>query len=371
MKNGVVLTPPMGWNSWNCWGLAVDDGKTRAAAKAMVDSGLSKHGWTYINIDDGWQGERGGHYNALQGNEKFPDVKGLCDYVHSLGLKIGIYSTPWARSYGGYPGSKGYEFEDAKQWAEWGIDYLKYDWFPIDSDNVRRMHNALEAAGRGIVYSLSNSASMAQGQEWAKLSNLWRTTGDITDTWESIEELGFNQDRLERFAGPGHWNDPDMLVIGMLGAGGDASSWPRGEKLHPTRLSKDEQRTHISLWCILAAPLLLGCDLTHLDEWTLSLITNPEVLTVNQDEAGIQGHCVRRANGLEVWVKELSGGSADVGLFNRNDKTAALKLCWEDICPGGDYVIRDLWKQSDIGQAKDTYLTELSPHGCALLSLSR
>ncbi|MEW6234150.1 MAG: NPCBM/NEW2 domain-containing protein, partial [Candidatus Omnitrophota bacterium] len=351
--DAIALTPPLGWNSWNCWAAAVDAEKVKAAAKAMKESGLIDHGWTYINIDDAWQGrERGGKFNAIQGNEKFPDMKELCDYVHGLGLKIGIYSTPWTVSYAGYmggssnnekgeweledypqrrggpgggpggppmggpggaspqgaapggppqggaapdgagpggpppggpglggpapegmgpggspPGAPGqggpgmfgrdsrhgkfpFAKNDAQQWADWGFDYLKYDWSPNDVPHVEEMANALKESGRDVVYSLSNSAPFDQAGEWVRLSNCWRTTGDIRDTWQSMSGIGFAQSRWAPFAGPGHWNDPDMLVVGLVG-------W--GPNLHPTSLTPDEQYTHISLWCLLSAPLLIGC----------------------------------------------------------------------------------------------------------------
>ncbi|MBN1844130.1 MAG: NPCBM/NEW2 domain-containing protein, partial [Sedimentisphaerales bacterium] len=319
----ICLTPPLGWNSWNCWAGAVDAEKVMASARAMVDTGLVQHGWTYINIDDTWQGQRGGQFQAIQPNEKFPDMKALCDAVHGMGLKIGIYSTPWITSYAAYIGGSSdnedgawskqehgapgfgrssgkrhgkYPFaqNDARQWAAWGMDYLKYDWNPNDVEHVTQMAEALRASGRDIVYSLSNSAPFELADQWARLANCWRTTGDITDTWGSVEGIGFAQDKWTEFAGCGHWNDPDMLVVGKVG-------W--GPNLHPTRLSPDEQYTHISLWCLLSAPLLLGCDLAELDEFTLSLLTNDVVLAVNQDPRGEQARRVAKKDAAEVWAK--------------------------------------------------------------------
>jgi len=315
----IALTPPMGWNSWNCWGGRVSAEKVLLSARGMVNSGLIDHGWTYINIDDAWQGKRGGEFAAIQGNEKFPDMKGLCDQLHAMGLKVGIYSTPWTTSYARYIGGSSenadgswvkptqdkrsiinkkilpwaigkYHFtdNDARQWAAWGIDYLKYDWNPIETPETEEMERALRHCGRDIVYSLSNHAPFEGAADWARLSNAWRTTGDIRDTWQSVSGIGFSQDRWAPFAGPGYWNDPDMLVVGMVGWGTP----------HPTKLTPDEQYTHISLWCLLSAPLLLGADLDKLDDFTLSLLTNDEVLAVNQDSLG-KDHPSSR-----LWVKK-------------------------------------------------------------------
>lgn len=287
----IALTPPMGWNSWNCWARDVTQEQVLSSARAMVESGLADHGWSYINIDDGWQGKRGGKHNAIQPNTKFPDMKGLVREIHDMGLRVGIYSTPWIGTYAAHIGSysdnpdgvnewikKGrhnehYRYQkeggnywkdrtevwhlgpysfveaDVKQWGEWGIDYLKYDWNPLDYYHVKEMHDALRTLDRDVVYSLSNSAPYGDAPQWMRYSNCWRTTGDIRDTWESISSIGFSQDRWLPFNRPGHWADPDMLVIGMVG-------W--GPKLHYTQLTADEQYTHISLWSLLAAPLLIG-----------------------------------------------------------------------------------------------------------------
>ena len=303
----IALTPPLGWNSWNCWAGAVDQEKVLHSAQAMVRSGLVNHGWTYINIDDTWQGPRGGEFHGIQPNEKFPDIKALCAQVHAMGMKIGIYSTPWTTSYAGYIGgsadnSEGtwkkpanrdehvagqkhgqYPFatNDAKQWAAWGFDYLKYDWHPNDVTHVSEMSKALIDSGRDIIYSLSNSAPFEHAADWVKLANCWRTTGDIVDNWRSMSGIGFSQDRWVPSGGPGHWNDPDMLVVGWVG-------W--GPQLHPTHLSPNEQYTHISLWSLLAAPMLIGCDLDKLDDFTLNLLSNDEVLAVDQDELGQPAH---------------------------------------------------------------------------------
>ncbi|NSW56566.1 MAG: NPCBM/NEW2 domain-containing protein [Armatimonadetes bacterium] len=375
---GIALTPPMGWNSWNCWAGAVDEDKVRRCARAMVSTGLVDHGWSYVNIDDTWQAARGGPLNALQGNEKFPDLKGLCDEIHSLGLKAGIYSTPWITSYAGFPGGSsnsedgswnrerghgkfGFEEADAKQFAAWGFDYLKYDWNPNDVPHVEKMAVALRASGRDIVYSLSNSAPYELASEWMRLAHCWRTTGDITDRWSSVSGIGFSQDPWGPFAGPGHWNDPDMLVVGEVG-------W--GPNLHPTHLTPNEQYSHISLWCLLSAPLLLGCDLEKLDDFTLSLLTNDEVLEINQDPLGEQARRVAVTGKTEVWCKYLEDGSRAVGLFNRGETEVTVTAHWPDLWIQGPQRVRDLWRQEDLDVFTDHFEAKVPRHGVVLVKLT-
>ncbi len=375
----IALTPPLGWNSWNCWAGSVDEKKVRAAADAMVKSGLASHGWTYINIDDTWQGARKPPDYGLQPNEKFPDMKGLADYVHGLGLKLGIYSTPWKTSYANYAGGSADDTEgrvakkehtfgkvpmheaDARQWAAWGIDYLKYDWNPNDVPHVSAMAAALKASGRDIVYSLSNSAPFDHAKDWADLANCWRTTGDITDGWGSVSGIGFDQDRWRPFAGPGHWNDPDMLVVGRVG-------W--GPKLHPTHLMPNEQYTHISLWCLLSAPLLLGCDLENLDDFTVGLLSNDEVLAVDQDPLGRQAGRAAKDGPAEVWAKDMADGSKAVGLFNRGPEPRVVTVKWSDLGLSGKQKVRDLWRQEDLGTFDEKFETRVLVHGVVLVKVA-
>lgn len=373
----IALTPPLGWNSWNCWAGAVDAEKVMASAQALVDTGLINHGWSYINIDDTWQAARGGEFHAIQGNEKFPDMKKLCDDVHNMGLKIGIYSTPWMTSYANYIGGASdnaegtwtrnvrrahgkYPFatNDAKQWAAWGFDYLKYDWNPNDVPHVDEMAKALRASGRDVVYSLSNSAPFKLAHEWERLAHCWRTTGDIVDTWSSMAQIGFSQDRWSEFGGPGHWNDPDMLVVGKVG-------W--GPALHPTRLSPDEQYTHISLWSLLAAPLLLGCDLTDMDPFTLSLLTNDEVLEVNQDPLGDQANQTLTKDEIQVWTKAMEDGSTAIGLFNLGPVRLDAEIKWAELNMKTPTRIRDLWRQKDVKQKAEILTAQIPTHGVLLL----
>ncbi|MGA2053437.1 MAG: putative Ig domain-containing protein [Opitutales bacterium] len=396
----ITLTPPMGWNSWNCWAGAVDQDKVLRAAQAMVASGLAQHGWTFVNIDDTWQGARGGPFNAIQPDpKKFPDIKSLADAIHQLGLKAGIYSTPWITSYARHVGGSantadgawppprvansgntttppvpgqdrnpGHRFgqypfatPDAKQWAAWGFDYLKYDWNPNDIPHVQEMADALRASGRDLTFSLSNAAPFANAADWARLANVWRTTGDIRDTWRSMSSNGFSQDRWAPFAGPGHWNDPDMLVVGRVG-------W--GPTLHASHLTPDEQYTHISLWCLLSAPLLLGCDLEQLDPFTLGLLTNDEVLDLDQDALGKEATQVAGDSvSYSIYAKSLADGSLAVGLFNRGPEAYTLTVKWTDLGLTGPQHVRDLWRQQDLGVFTGQFSAPVPSHGVVLVRL--
>ena len=393
----IALTPPMGWNSWNCWADSVDQEKVLCSARAMVSSGLINHGWTYINIDDTWQGQRGGHFNAIQSNEKFPDIKSLCDQIHGLGLKAGIYSTPWITSYAGYMGGSsddsaggwskefaGGKFQrfgkyyfarnDASQWADWGFDYLKFDWFPNDVSHTAEMSKALRRTKRDIVFSLSNAAPFDHAADWAKWANCWRTTGDIWDGWDAnlqpgyefnygVSEIAFSQDQWAPDAGPGHWNDPDMLVVGDVG-------W--GANLHVSKLTPDEQYSHISMWCLLAAPLLIGCDLEHLDPFTFGLLGNDEVLALDQDALGRQAVRVATIGPVDVFMKSLENGSVALGFFNRAEELENVnfnKLV--SIRLSGTYHVRDLWRQKNLPDARDALKLSIQPHGVVLLKLTQ
>jgi alpha-galactosidase len=367
----VALTPPMGWNSWNVWGTAVDDAKVRAAADAMVASGLAAHGYQYLNIDDAWEGERDLE-GRIRSNGKFPDMRGLADYVHSKGLKLGIYSSPGPKTCAGFEGSWKHEQLDAQQYAAWGIDLLKYDWCSYSqiaphpsAEELRQpyivMRRALDGCGRDIVFSL---CQYGMGDVWtwgaAVGGNYWRTTGDITDTWRSMSGIGFAQDGHAPFAGPGHWNDPDMLVVGTLG-------W--GPNLRPTHLTGAEQVTHITLWNMLAAPLLIGCDLSRIDEFTLALLTNPEVIEVGQDVLGSQGRRVWTDGGVEVWKRELGDGSVAVAVFNRTRRAASAEVAMRDLgLSEGTHTVRDLWARQDLEPAA-TLRASPAPHGAVLYRL--
>jgi len=375
----LALTPPMGWNSWNCWGLAVDEGKIVASANSLVEKGLRDHGWTYINIDDAWQiagaspePKRDSDGNIIV-NNKFPDMARLGRRIHEFGLKFGIYSSPGPQTCGGYTGSYQYEQNDANSYASWGVDYLKYDWCSyrrIAKDRslselkkpYELMRDALAKVDRDIVLSLCQYG-MGNVWEWGESvgGQLWRTTDDITDTWKSMSEIGFSQVDNAPYAKPGSWNDPDMLVVGWVG-------W--GPNLHPTRLRPDEQYTHISLWCLLSAPLLLGCDLTRLDPFTLNLITNDEVLAVNQDVLGVQATPKIKEGQVQVWVKELYDGGKAVGIFNLGDSTTNFEVNFEALGVKRPKKLRDLWRQKDIASLNVKHNVRIAPHGVVLLKVN-
>jgi hypothetical protein len=373
----IALTPPMGWNSWNCWGLSVDENKVLASARAYRDHGLINHGWRFINIDDGWEipenqePKRDAQGNILT-NNKFPDMKRLGDSLHAMGLKFGIYSSPGPFTCGGYTASYGHEMQDARSYAAWGIDYLKYDWcsydrIAADTSLAERqkpyfvMRKALDNIDRDIVYSLCQYG-MSNVWEWgAKVGgNLWRTTGDITDTWESLRDIGFSQVAGAPYAGPGHWNDPDMLVVGWVG-------W--GPSLHPSRLTPDEQYTHISLWCLLSAPLLIGCDLQRLDPFTLNLLTNDEVLAVDQDPLGKQATPVIKEGNIQVWAKAMKDGSMAVGIFNLGADTETYLLNLKKVGIEGKVKVRDLWRQKELGEILDTFEANVPSHGVVMVKI--
>ena len=394
---GLALTPPMGWNSWNCWGSAVTQARVQAAADAMVASGLAARGYAYVNIDSSWQGERCGPLDAIQGNHKFPDMKRLVNGIHGLGLKAGIYSTPWVTAWGGenligesvgastgvehansswarqgrYVGATKYEPNDARQWAEWGLDYLKYDWDPCDPDSARRMRDALDATGRDFVFSITTHASLQHASTWTELVHLWRDNPDTRDAWESVVQNGFlTTGPWEPHTGPGHWFDADMLVIGRLGWG-DARD---------NNLTVDEQMTHMTLWALLASPLLLGCDLEALDDLTLRLAGNEEVIAVNQDELGRQGYCAREtrrgdgqggsASHERVYAKPLADGSTAVGLFNLGPEPADIAVDLADVGLEAECRRRNAWQQTDVDRVKGSFRCRVPSHGARLYVLT-
>jgi alpha-galactosidase len=355
--NGPARTPPMGWNSWNHFACKVTAADVRSAADAIVSTGMKSAGYIYVNIDDCWQGTRD-EKGVIHPNEKFPDMKGLSDYVHTKGLKLGIYSSPGPKTCGGYEGSLGHEELDAQTYANWGIDYLKYDYCSFQGDvpaqmaAYKKMHEALEKTGRAIVFSLCQYG-MDRVWRWGPSvgGNLWRTTGDISDDYDRMAYIGFGQNGLERFAAPGHWNDPDMLEVGN------------------GKMNKDEYRTHMSLWCLLAAPLLAGNDLSKMTPDTLAILTNPEVIAVDQDALGIQGHRVAQEGQLEVWVKLLADGSKAVGLFNRGESVMPVTAHFRDVGVGDTASVRDLWEKRDLGVFNSSFTAQVPTHGVVLLKV--
>ena len=355
--NGLAKTPPMGWNSWNLFAEKINDQTVRTMADAMVSSGMRDAGYIYVNIDDTWEGVRDAQGN-LQANHKFPDMKALADYVHSKGLKLGIYSSPGPRTCGSYPASYGHEVQDASTFASWGIDYLKYDW--CSAGNIykndalqpvyQKMGDALGATGRPIVYSLCEYG-MGSVEKWgADVSgNLWRTTGDIRDEWDSMIANVEQQVPTAPYAGPGHWNDPDMLEIGN------------------GHMSDDEYRTHMSLWALVAAPLLAGNDIRSMSASTKAILLNKEVIAIDQDPLGKQASPKRNGN-LETWVKPLADGSVAVGVVNLGSAALKAAVHASDLHlsqAGGK--ARDLWSHKDVQFKGDVYAATVPSHGVLLL----
>jgi alpha-galactosidase len=450
----IALTPPLGWNSWNCFNIHIDDARIRAAADAMVSKGLIDHGWTYINVDDHWEGDRdkAGHIHSSA--ERLPDVKSLASYIHGKGLKIGLYSSPGPLTCGNVLGSYRHEDQDAATYAGWDIDYLKYDWcsyyiiagmlsqnkyadllppdkskqlkslavekavlalrnshidlpalpqtqgvrqaeaefaglttadqvldrlksvasqgdtlqaqaarlFParaaaIENETLqqpyRTMRTALDKVNRDIVFSFCQYG-MGHVWEWGAAAggNLWRTTSDISADWKTVQDRGFSQNGLEHWAGPGHWNDPDMLEIGN------------------GNLTPDENYTHMTLWCMLSAPLLIGCDMPSMSPFIVSLFSNDEVLAVNQDSLGRQGWRASQDGEKEVWIKPLHDGSLAIAFFNRGDAPAAVSVQWSDIKLTGPQSLRDLWRQKDLGKQAAGYSVTVAAHGAELFKAS-
>jgi alpha-galactosidase len=397
----IALTPPMGWNSWNCFAGAVSEEKVKSAADALVKSGLINHGWTYVNVDDYWENHRSSKDPTLQGpfrdtngfivpNSRFPDMKGMADYIHNLGLKAGLYSSPGPWTCGGCAASWQHEQQDAQTYAKWGFDYLKYDWcsygtiasggdpnakdIPLWGKNATNdagavypykvMGNFLREQNRDIVFSLCQYGN-AEVWKWGGSvnGNSWRTTGDIVDTWRSMSNIGFKQDKAEPFAKPGNWNDPDMLVVGQVGWG----------KTHPSRLAPDEQYTHISLWCLLSAPLLIGCDMTKFDDFTLNLLCNDEVLAIDQDALGKSATCVLTNGDLRVYEKELEDGGRALGFFNLGSATVNQDFNQlAQIGFSGNQHVRDIWRQSDlpdVDAVHDILPLTVPAHGVVLYKL--
>lgn len=369
----IALTPPMGWNSWNCWGLAVSQERVMSSALAILNKGLADYGYSYVNIDDAWQADERAADGTILCNDRFPDMKGLGEWLHSKGLRLGIYSSPGDRTCGSYLGSLGHEKQDIETYSAWGVDYLKYDWcgysreFAKSADKsvaayVRpylKMEEFLRAQPRDIFYSLCQYG-MADVWKWGHAvdANSWRTTGDITDTWESLYDIGFvRQARLYPYSQPGHWNDPDMLIIGKLG-------W--SANLRETRLTPDEQYTHISLWALLAANMLIGCDVSQMDDFTVALLCNNEVNAVNQDLLGQQARPVIVDGDIQVWARPLADGGTAVGVFNLSAgvKNVSIGRYLGELGLNG--TVRDLWRQKDVS-AGDRLV---APHGAVLLKVS-
>ncbi|MFI3321869.1 MAG: putative Ig domain-containing protein [Rikenellaceae bacterium] len=390
----ICLTPPLGWNSWNCWGHAVTQENVEASAKAMYDKGLVDFGWNYINIDDGWQGNyRGGEFGGIMPDSvKFPSMQQMCDNIHAMGMKVGIYSTPWITSYAKYIGGSSnnkdgkwdvsmkklekeelhgkYKFDtnDANQWAAWGMDYLKYDWNPNDAESTIRMAKALRSSGRDIVFSLSNTCPKDMKDVCMEYVQVWRTTGDLKDRWDQpgnhkniCDVWPLHREWVnDVFEGTsGHYADPDMLVVGHMDRG-----W--NKEMTPSTLTADEQYSHIALWSLWSAPLLIGCPIEKMDDFTVALLSNREVLQIQQDRFASPGKSVVATSEVEIIVKELYNGDKAVGIFNLGTEEGSFTVDWNTVGVTGVQKLRDAWRQTDIGKYKDSFTAVVPSHGNVL-----
>ena len=358
-ENQLAPTPPMGWNAWYLYECKVTDSLIRANADALVNTGMKVAGYEYVNIDDCWQGKRD-EKGFIHPSEHFPDMKALGDYIHSKGLKFGIYSSPGPKTCGQYEGSYRHEEQDAHSYAEWGVDFVKYDWCSGEQvykpeemrGAYRKMYDAIRRTGRPMVYSLCQYGLEAVWRWGPEVGgNMWRTTDDIGGDYDRATLFGFQHNGLEKFVGPGHWSDPDVLQVGL------------------GKLSNDEGRTQMTLWCILAAPLLAGNDLTKMTKETLETLTNPEVLAVDQDSLGVQGHRVWQEGPLEVWMKPLADGSKAVGLFNRSGSGLPIRVRFGAIGVGHSALVRDLWTRKDLGTFAEKYTADVPKHGAVLIKV--
>jgi alpha-galactosidase len=390
--DALALTPHMGWNSWYVWENHVTDAIMRAAADAMVSSGMIDHGYQYVNIDDCWSirpdakdpsllGEARDSSGMINSNGRFPDMKAMTDYIHARGLKAGIYTSPGPFTCAGHVAAWQHEELDVKRFVEWGYDFLKYDWCSyngIAKDKsveelqkpYRLVSGILAAQPRDIVLNLCQYG-MGNVWEWGAAvgGNSWRTAGDLGGSFEGIPAALFRDgfdvysaNELHRYAGPGRWNDPDYLLLGYL------SDWKGGTA--PSPLTPNEQYTHVSLWALVAAPLIFSGDITRLDDFTLGLLTNDDVIDVDQDPLGKPGRRVSKTGDIEIWVRELEDGSKAVGLFNRGEGLAEITALWSDIGVAGPQKVRDLWRSKDLGVSDGSFTAYVARHGVVLVRLS-
>lgn len=380
--DGLALTPPMGWNTFNTFAGNFNEKLIREMADLLVSSGMKDAGYAYVIVDDNWTGPRDSLGFLTVDANRFPSgLKDLSEYIHSRGLKLGLYSDAGYKTCGGYTASRGHEFQDALVFARLGADYLKYDWCNTEGINARgayaTMRDALAAAKRPMVFSMCEWGNNKPWLWGAGIGHLWRTTGDITACWDCIDDHGgkYNsygvmqilemQEGLRAYAGPGHWNDPDMLEVGN------------------GRLTVNESRAHFTLWCMLAAPLIAGNDLRTMSKATLEILTNKEVIAVDQDSLGIQGFRQTQPDSLEIWYKPLQGGDWAVCFFNRGSKAAAIRHDWkkdvirDDVtmselnCVRRSYGLRDLWKKKRIDTTADALVSTIAPHDVLMLRLEK
>ena len=357
----LAKTPPMGWNSWNKFACNVSEKLIMQMADQMVSSGMQDAGYQYIVIDDCWQVDRDENGEIVVDKDRFPSgIKALADYIHSKGLKFGIYSCAGSKTCAGRPGGRGHEFQDARTYARWGVDYLKYDWCNTTTQDAKAsyatMRDGLFAAKRPIVFSLCEWGT-AKPWEWAKeVGHLWRTTGDIVDRWDSMIDILDKEKGLAKYAGPGYWNDPDMLEVGNGG------------------MTTEEYKTHFSLWCMLAAPLMAGNDLGNMSPETAGILKNGEVIALDQDALGKQGFCFRDNGDYEIWIKKLANNEKAICLLNRGDEEKNVQVDYSTLLKANDdywssepyklenYKLRDLWEHKDVSLATSTVFVKLPPH---------
>ncbi|MCC2977086.1 glycoside hydrolase family 27 protein [Sphingomonas sp. PL-96] len=364
--NGLAQTPPMGWNSWNKFACNVNEQTIRATADAIASNGMKQAGYQYVVIDDCWHGPRDVNGFITEDKTRFPSgLKALGDYVHAKGLKFGIYSDAGTKTCGGRPGSQGHEYQDAVQYARWGVDYLKYDWCSTGVRNAEEayalMSDALRASGRPILFSMCEWGNSKPWLWASKIGNMWRTTGDITDKWKGkynyswgVSSIVDMNEPLWPYAGPGHWNDPDMLEVGNGG------------------LSDVEYRAHFSLWAMMASPLIAGNDVAAMSSATRDILLNRDVIAVDQDALGVQGHRVVRNGDLEVWAKPMADGGRAVLLWNRGEAPARIAADWAALSLPRKVrmQVRDLWAHKDLGRRAGSYEAEVAPHGVVMVRLT-
>jgi alpha-galactosidase len=353
----LALKPPMGWNSWNKFACNVSERLIRETADAMVSSGMKAAGYEYVNIDDCWQVRRDANGTIMADSARFPSgIKALADYVHSKGLKLGVYTDAGRLTCQKRPGSLDHEVQDSKTYASWGVDYVKIDWCHAEGLDPEvqyaKFRDALAQSGRPIVFSICNWGVKAPWTWGPHTGNLWRTTGDISDHYDRMSVIGFSQNGLEKFASPGHWNDPDMLEVGNGG------------------MKHDEYLTHMSLWALLAAPFLAGNDIRNMSTETKDILTNPEVVAVDQDAKGIQGHRLWDEGPLEIWAKPLADGTQAVGLFNRGESPLQITLDFKLLGLASPAKLRDLWTHRDLGSFDNAYTAEVPKHGVVMLKVA-
>jgi alpha-galactosidase len=386
----LALTPPMGWSSWHVHYHRVTDGDIRRAADAMVETGMADFGYQYVNLDDCWMvkpasddslhgGEGRDERRAIRPNGKFPDMRALTEYIHFRGLKAGIYTSPGPFTCAGYTGSYEHEQIDARTFAEWGFDYLKYDWCSYRTivanqsreelmGPYRKMGEILRELDRDIVFSICQYGT-GNVWEWGAEAggHSWRTTEDLALLGAGLSgglyEVGLHNATLHGYAGPGHWNDPDYLLMGHVG---DAHQQGEGR---PTTLTPGEQYTQMSMWCLMAAPLLLSGDITRLDQFTLNLLCNAEVIEIDQDPLGRQAHIVSRTDDVLVLSKPMEDGAPAVGLFNLSDVERVVSVSWEELELEGARVVRDAWRQRDVGEYDGVFSTTVRPHDVELVRI--